>query len=135
MSSNIIINNSMKNVNEKRLGLVARVFGAFIRHARNSHSSSRHSSTLRTDFSIAIWSIVCVFIYFLIVFIYIYINNIKSGSNSSLFFVLVGALIVAILGAFFSPQLASALNNMTPQGRRQKFSSNQRRAVKKNIRR
>lgn len=128
-------NDSMRNVNEKKQGLVKRIISAFFRHARKSQTSSRHSSTLRTNFSIAIWSLACVFVYFLLVLIYIYVLKSGTGSNTSLFFVLLGSLIVAVLGAFYSPQLASILNSITPEGRRHKFSSDRRRIDKKNMRR
>ena len=125
----------MKTKKERKEGLIARVISAFLRHARKSQTVSKSSSTLRTNFSIAMWSIVCVFGYFLLVFIYIYMNNIESGGNAALFFVLVGALIAALLGAFYSSQLAFILGYMTPSGRRKKFMDNQRRADKKNMRR
>ena len=111
------------------------VISAFFRHARKSQTSSRHASTLRTNFSIAMWSLACVFLYFLLVFAYIFINKVEPDGNSSLFLVLVGALVVALLGAFFSPQLASILDFTTPDGRRRKFSSNQKKVAKKDMRR
>lgn len=125
----------MKTEKEKKRGLIERVISAFLRHARKNQTGSRSSSTLRTNFSVAMWSIACVFGYFLLVFIYIYLNGIATSGNAALFFVLVGALIAALIGAFYSSQLARILSYMTPSGRRQKFMDNQKRANKKDMRR
>jgi uncharacterized membrane protein (GlpM family) len=125
----------MKVSRRKNQGLWARLVTAFMRHARKNQTSSKHSSGLRTNFSIAMWSVASVFAYFLLVFTYIYMNNIESGGNAALFFVLVGALIAALLGAFYSSQLATILKFMTPSGRRETFMREQRKADKRKMRR
>ena len=125
----------MKATRENKQGVVVRLITAFMRHARKSQTSSKHSSGLRTNFSIAMWSIASVFLYFLLVFTYIYMNNIESGGNAALFFVLVGALVAALLGAFYSSQLAFILKFMTPSGRRDTFMREQKRADKRRMRR
>ena len=108
--------------------LPIRLSEAFMKHARKDQTTSRarSSQVMRSNYRIALSSILSVFLYFLLVFFYIYMNDIASGGNTAMFFVLVGAVFVALLGAFYSSNLTLFVKRMTPSGRREKFMSEQR---------
>ena len=106
----------------KRKGrIIFRIVDAFLRKAKQGES---HKTGLRTNFNLALWSVICVFFYFFFIFIYVFMNNITFAGNSVLFFVLLGAILTALLGALYSSKLHLILKAMTPAGRRQKFREN-----------
>ena len=103
---------------ERKGRIIFRIVDAFLEKAKQGES---HKTGLRTNFNLALWSVTCVFFYFLFIFIYIYMNDVSFAGNSALFFVLLGAILTALLGALYSNKLQSIFNELTPTGRRQKF--------------
>ena len=109
--------------------ILIRIIDAFFSHARQGQSER---AGLRTNFNLALWAIASVLLYFLLIFFYIYMNEIASGGNTALFFVLVGGIFAALLGAFYSSKLSLIFKLMSPAGRREKFSKEQKRLTSKN---
>ena len=112
--------------------IIFRIVDAFLEKAKQGQS---HKTGLRTNFNLALWSSSCVFFYFFFVFIYIYMNNISFASNSMLFYVLLGAILTALLGALYSSKLQSIFSQLTSTGRREKFMKEAKRLDQRNKRR
>jgi len=113
---------------KNKKSIFIRMIDAFFSHAR---AGQFQRNGLRTNFNLALWAAASVFLYFLLIYFYIYMNEISSGGNTALFFVLVGAVFMALLGAFYSPKLSLIFKLMSPAGRREKFSKDQKKIVNK----
>ena len=119
-----------KKEESKRKGrIIFRIVDAFLEKAKQGES---HKTGLRTNFNLALWSATCVFFYFFFIFIYIYLNNISFASNSTLFFVLLGAILTALLGTLYSSKLQSIFSQLTSTGRRNKFMKETKRLDQRN---
>ncbi len=101
-------------------GFLAKAFKTII--ARAQKGQPRSAKGLRTNFSIALWSCACFFVYFFLIFVYIYMNDISSQGNGALFFALTGGVLSALFGALYSAKLSQIVKLLTPSGRREKLS-------------
>ena len=117
---------------ERKGRIIFRIVDAFLEKAKQGES---HKTGLRTNFNLALWSVTCVFLYFFFIFIYIYMNDVSFAGNSALFFVLLGAILTALLGALYSNKLQSIFSQLTSTGRREKFIKEAKRLDQRNKRR
>ena len=72
------------------------------------------------------WGITAVFLYFLLCAYGLGGDGAGSSDNSGIFILIIGAVVMGALGAFFAPRLNEALERLMPSGRRKKEETIQR---------
>lgn len=66
------------------------------------------------------WAIAAIFIYFLLCAYGLGGDGAGSSDNSGIFILIIGAVVMGALGAFFAPRLNEVFERMMPSGRRKK---------------